>query len=38
MTPPKPAQKELRPQRGPQEHALASAADVVVYGGAAGGG
>jgi predicted phage terminase large subunit-like protein len=29
---------ELRPQPGPQEMALASGADIVVYGGAAGGG
>jgi hypothetical protein len=30
--------KELRPQPGPQEACLASSADVVIYGGAAGGG
>jgi predicted phage terminase large subunit-like protein len=28
----------IRPQPGPQEHALASAADIVIFGGAAGGG
>lgn len=29
---------EIRPQRGPQEQFLASSADIVIYGGAAGGG
>lgn len=29
---------EVRPQRGPQEKFLASSADIVIYGGAAGGG
>ena len=30
--------KEIRPQPGPQEAFLTSPADVVIYGGAAGGG
>ncbi len=30
--------RELRPQPGPQEQALASGADIVIFGGAAGGG
>ena len=29
---------ELRPQEGPQEMLLASEADIVIYGGGAGGG
>ena len=29
---------KIRPQRGPQEQALASSADIVIFGGAAGGG
>lgn len=33
-----PDQYEIRPQPGPQEDFLLSSADVVFYGGAAGGG
>lgn len=35
---PKPKAVEIRPQAGPQEDFLASPADIVIYGGAAGGG
>jgi hypothetical protein len=30
--------REIRPQAGPQEQFLSSSADIVIYGGAAGGG
>jgi len=33
-----PIKKEIRPQSGPQERFLSSPADIVIYGGAAGGG